>query len=250
MRFRVELDAYSGPLDLLLYLVRRDELDVLEIPLALVAGQFLEILQAIESVDVEASGDFLDAATRLMEIKARRLLPEEVEQLPDEQVEESRRDLVQRLLEYRKYKAAAEQLEQRAAEWQRRFPRRSSEVDASPFDPGEQPIQSVELWDLARALSRVLREKSAKGAATRIRYDDTPLEVHIERLAERLAREPRLRFDDLFDEGMHRSYIVGVFLALLELVRHGRATVEQAQLFGEIWVIAAAKAEASLPAAA
>lgn len=253
MRFRVQVDAFSGPLDLLLYLVRRQELDVFDIPIAKVAEQYLEILTVIEALDVDAVGDFLEVATRLMEIKSRLMLPKHEELEDEEHIEDPRHDLVQRLLEYKKYKEAAGLLEERARQWQLQFTRRGSDLDRDPRDPAEQPIHEVELWDLVSAFSRVMREK-AVAQTTKIRYDDTPIEVHMERIAERLRTTPRMRFVDLFEAGMHRSRMVGLLLALLELIRHGRVQVEQTELFGEIWMAGAepalaADAEAPAPAA-
>lgn len=235
MRFRVQLDMFAGPLDLLLYLVRKHELEVLEIPIALVAEQYLEILAAIEQIDVDAVGDFLEVATQLMEIKSRMMLPRH-EEIEEEPVDDPRHELVARLLEYKRYKEAAGLLEDRAREWQLRFERRVNDLDEGPRDPAEQPIHEVELWDLVSAFSRVIREKAAV-KATKIRYDDTPIDVHMARIEARIAAEGRLSFASLFEPGMHRSQMVGLFLALLELIRHRRARVEQADLFGEIWVL-------------
>jgi segregation and condensation protein A len=235
MRFRVQLDMFAGPLDLLLYLVRKHELEVLEIPIALVAEQYLEILAAIEQIDVDAVGDFLEVATQLMEIKSRMMLPRH-EEIEEEPVDDPRHELVARLLEYKRYKEAAGLLEDRAREWQLRFERRVNDLDEGPRDPAEQPIHEVELWDLVSAFSRVIREKAA-AKATKIRYDDTPIDVHMARIEARIAAEGRLSFASLFEPGMHRSRMVGLFLALLELIRHHRARVEQAELFGEIWVL-------------
>jgi segregation and condensation protein A len=236
MRFRVQLDMFAGPLDLLLYLVKKHELEVLEIPIARVAEQYLEILAVIEQIDVDGVGDFLEIATQLMEIKSRMMLPRH-EEIEEEPVDDPRHELVARLLEYKKYKEAAGILEERAREWQLRFERRVNDLDAQPADPSQQPIHEVELWDLVSAFSRVIKEKSAAKTTTKIRYDDTPIDVHMTRIEARLAAEGRLLFTTLFEAGMHRSRMVGLFLATLELIRHRRARVEQAELFGEIWVL-------------
>ena len=236
MRFRVQLDTFAGPLDLLFYLVRKHELDVLDIPISLVADQYLEILSVLEQIDVDAVGDFLEVATQLMEIKSRMMLPRQ-EEIEEEQIDDPRHELVSRLLEYKRYKEAASLLEARAQQWQLRFERRTDDLAAGPRDPADQPIQEVELWDLVSAFSRVMRQKAvAKG--TKIRYDDTPIEVHMQRIRERLASEPRFELATLFEECMHRSRLVGLFLALLELMRHGEARAEQSTLFGEIWILA------------
>lgn len=242
MRFRVQLDLYAGPLDLLWYLVRKQELDVLDIPIALVTEQYLELIAVLEQIDVSAVGDFLELATRLMEIKSRMLLPRhpEEEDQAEETVEDPRQDIVQRLLDYKKYKDAASMLTERSQQWQQRFARRVNDLATSTPDPAAQPIQEVELWDLVSAFARVVRD-NATVMPQAIRYDDTPIEVYMDQIRERLARDPRIAFTSLFHEDMIRSQRVGIFLALLELVRHHDIRAEQQDLFGEIWIAAAAR---------
>jgi segregation and condensation protein A len=235
MRFRVQLDMFAGPLDLLLYLVRKHELDVLDIPIAAVAEQYHEILAVLEQIDVDSVGDFLEVATQLMEIKSRLMLPRH-EEIEEEPVDDPRQELVTRLLEYKRYKEAASLLDDRAREWQLRFERRVNDLDDEPRGLADQPIAEVEMWDLVSAFSRVMREKAAP-KPTKIRYDDTPIEVHMEHIKARVAAAGRLLFTDLFEPGMHRSKMVGLFLALLELIRHAQAAVEQTALFGEIWIL-------------
>ena len=244
MSFRVQLDMFSGPLDLLWYLVRKHELDVLDIPIAMVTDQYLEMIAILEQIDVNAVGDFLEVATRLMEIKSKLMLPchEEIE--TEETIEDPRQDMVQRLLEYKKYKDAASILQQRGEQWQQRYARRVNDMPTARVDPSEQPIQEVELWDLVSAFSRVIRDNAATQASA-IRYDDTPIEVYMDRIRERLATEPRIAFTTLFlpaprEPSLAKSQLVGIFLAVLELIRHHHIHVEQADLFDEIWIVAQA----------
>ncbi|NOY29002.1 MAG: segregation/condensation protein A [Planctomycetes bacterium] len=234
MRFRVQLDMFSGPLDLLWYLVRKHELDILDIPIALVTEQYLELITVLEEIDVNAVGDFLELATRLMEIKSKQVLPRQEEE-GEEEVEDPRHDMVQRLLEYKKYKDAASMLEDRAREWQQRFARQTNDLPTTRVDPVEQPIQEVELWDLVSAFARVIRDNKTSHSPA-IRYDDTPIEVYMKQIRERLANEPRFSFTVLFEQDMVRSQMVGIFLAILELIRHHHIQVEQDDLFSEIWV--------------
>jgi len=236
MPFRAQLDLFSGPMDLLWYLVRKHELDILEVSIAQLTDQYLEMLVVLEEIDVNAAGDFLDLATRLMEAKSRSMLPRQEEEA-EEEVEDSRHDLVQRLLQYKKYKDASSVLEARGREWQDRFARRANDLPTHTIDAAEQPIQDVELWDLVSAFARVVRDNATVESSS-IRYDDTPIEVHMQRIRERLEQEPRLLFTSLFEPGMTRSHWVGIFLAILELIRHAQVEVEQEDLFGEIWVLA------------
>ncbi len=234
MRFRVDLDLFSGPLDLLFYLVRKHELDLLDIPIARVIEQYLEMLAVVEQIDVNGVGDFLELASRMMEIKSQLLLPRHEEE--EEEIEDPRSDLVERLLEYKKYKDAASLLDQRGRQWRQQFARRADDLPDHRTRPADQPIQEVELWDLVSAFGRVMRD-SAAAQPSSIRCEETPIEVYMERIRTRLSQTPRIAFDTLFDD-MTRMQLVGMFLALLELIRHEQVQVEQQQLFGEIWVLA------------
>lgn len=245
MGFRVQLDMFSGPLDLLWYLVRKHELDILDIPIATVTDQYLEMISVLEQIDVNAVGDFLEVATRLMEIKSKLMLPRHEEVETEETIEDPRQDMVQRLLEYKKYKDAASMLEQRGEQWQQRYARRGNDLRTTRVDPAEQPIHEVELWDLVSAFARVVRDNAANQPSA-IRYDDTPIEDYMDRIRARLASEPKVAFSSLFDQAptdaaLARSQLVGIFLAVLELIRHHHIRVEQETLFEEIWIVAAAE---------
>ena len=247
MNFRVELDIFRGPLDLLLYLVRKHEVDIIDIPIAPITDQFLEHLAVLRDLDVNLVGDFLDMASTLVEIKSRMVLPRGGE--VEDELADPRAQLVERLLEYKKFKDAASLLDERGRGWQERFPRLSSDLPPRQLDPAEQEIQEVELWDLVSAFGRVVRE-SDDARPSNIVYDDTPIHVHMARVKEQLADKGRVRFRDLFRPGMHKSALVGIFLAILELVRHRQAQAEQGHLFGELWVLPGPEATGQIDAAA
>ncbi len=233
---------FSGPLDLLWYLVRKHELDILDIPISVMTEQYLEMITVLEQIDVNAVGDFLEVATRLMEIKSKLMLPRHEEIETEETIEDPRQDMVKRLLEYKKYKDAASMLEERGQEWQQRFARRVNDLPTTRVDPTEQPIQEVELWDLVSAFSRVIRDNVASKPSA-IRYDDTPIETYMAQIRDRLAQQTRMAFTELFESDMVKSQLVGLFLAILELIRHHHIQVEQEELFGDIWIVAKASAE-------
>ena len=235
MQFRVQLDMFSGPMDLMWYLVRKHELDILDIPIALVTQQYLEMLAVLEQVDVNSVGDFLELASRLMEIKSKLMLPRQEDET-EEEIEAPRQDIVQRLLEYKRYKDAASMLEDRSREWQLRFSRRVNDLPSRTIDQSQQPIQEVEMWDLVSAFARVMRDSDSVQPSA-IRYDDTPIDVYMEQIRQRLTSESRIAFTSLFEEGMIKSQMVGIFLAVLELIRHHQVQVDQTELFGEIWIL-------------
>ena len=234
MRFSVELDIFRGPLDLLLYLVRKHELDAVEIPIARVIDQYLEYISVLAQIDVDAVGDFLDVASTLIEIKSREVLPgdEEVEQ----ELEDPRRELVRRLLEFKQYRDAASMLDEQSRAWRDRYPRLANDLPARPIEPHEQPIHEVELWDLVSAFGRVLKEKSTVPGPERIRYDDTPIHVFMRRIDARLRLEGRVEFTAFFDDVVHKTTLVGMFLAVLQLMRHQHARAVQPTLFDAIWL--------------
>ncbi len=236
--YRVELEIFTGPLDLLLYLVRRNELEIRDLKLSKITEQFQEFLEVLELLDLDLIGDFLVTAATLVEIKSRESLPRPPEPEEEEAIEagEPSSELVQQLLEYRKFKNAALALEERAASWQERYPRLSSERPGTGKDPAADFIREVELWDLVSALGRILKQKEVEQRAT-VRYDDTPIQVYIERIGKQVKDAGRLSFSSLFGEERERSRIVGMFLAVLELLRNHGFRAEQMEDYGEIVIL-------------
>ena len=234
MDFRVDLNIFRGPLDLLLYLVRKHEVEIVDIPIALITDQYLDYLAVLEQLDVNAVGDFLAMASLLIEIKSQQVLPrgDEVE----EELEDPRQELVRRLLEYKQYRDAASMFDERGRAWQQHYPRVAGDLPPRQRNLAEEPIREVELWDLVSAFGRIIRENVATKPSN-IVYDDTPIHVHMARILARLIERGRLAFSELFDASLHKSVLIGMFLAVLELVRHHRVRAEQNDLFGEIWML-------------
>ena len=229
--YQVAIDSFHGPLDLLLFLVKRHEVDILDIPVSQLADQFLEYLQVVRELDVEFAGDFLVMASTLMELKSRSLLPVDAEEA-EEEADDPRRELVRQLLEYRKYKDAATALEERAEAQATRLAR-VPVVETTPGGPP--PVRPVEVWDLVSAFARLMRETQAM-RPTAVIVDDTPQHIYEEYIRERLRTEGRMAFRDLFTPPYHRSRLIGLFLAVLELIKIREVWLEQGDDFGEIWV--------------
>jgi segregation and condensation protein A len=235
--YRVDLDIYNGPLDLLLHLIKKDELNVYDIPISRILDQFLEHLRQMKDLDVDGVGDFLVMASTLMVIKSRMLLPELTAD-EDEEPPDPRTDLVRQLLEYRRFKELAAQLRERMEEVERMFPRGFDEVlerqriGEENADPGR-ALGDIGLYDLFQAFSKVLSEIRVS-SEREIVYDDTPIEVHVEKLEALLRQSESVSFSRLFHERRDRGYVIGVFLGVLELIRQGKAIVMQEEAFGEI----------------
>jgi len=232
MDYQVDLDIFRGPLDLLLYLVKRQEVDIGEIPIARVAEQFLEYLRVIELIDVERAGDFLVMAATLMEIKSKMLLPRSDD--PTQEQVDPRLELVRQLIEYKKFKDAALLLEAQAERQLSRLARQPLELPTEPA-LAQQPLRQVELWDLVSAFGRLMRETLAL-QPQQIVADQTPVHVYMESLLRRLESQSPLAFSAVFTPPYSRSRLVGLFLAVLELIKEGQIAAEQAEMFGEIWL--------------
>ena len=255
---RVELPAYAGPMDLLLYLVKRHEIDLNDIPMATLVSQFMAHLRSLQTIDVDRAGDFLVMAATLVEVKSRTLAAHhqqlraerdgenaEAGETLDEAGElaaaaelgeaaDPRRELVDQLLAYKRFRDAAHHLEDRADEWERRFGVRASPPAApdEPADEVELDLDDVNILDLSAAFGRVMESIGHLGDH-QVTYDDTPISLHAEDIADRLARDGRTAGDrigltllEVF-EGRSRSEMIGLFLATLELVRQRRVLVEQ-----------------------
>lgn len=239
MPYTVALDAFHGPLDLLLYLVKRNEVDVLDIPIAVIADQFHQYLQVMRELDVELAGDFLVMAATLMEIKSRMLLPAGAGEAAEEAAD-PRRELVKQLLEYRKFKDAAAALEERAERQGARLARHEPPEPAPAAGPMVKP---VELWDLVSAFARLMRETQALQPAT-IAVDDTPQHVYEAQIKDRVRAEGRVAFRAVFTPPYYKARLIGIFLAILELIRNHGLGLEQPEPDGDIWLVAATESEA------
>jgi segregation and condensation protein A len=241
--YQVDLDSFRGPLDLLLYLVKRNEVDVCDIPIARILEQFQHYLDVMRVIDVEGVGDFIVMAGTLMEIKSKMVLPRGAEESAEEQ-DDPRRELVRQLIEYKRFKDAAALLEERAERQSLRLTRQPVAPPAP--DPARQPLRQVELWDLVSAFGRLMRETLAL-QPQQIVVDHTPIHLYMEQIVGRLESEGPLPFRALFTPPHNRGRLVGLFLAVLELIKGRRIVAEQAEPFGEITLSPAPPAAAESP---
>ena len=224
---------YNGPMDLLLYLIRRDEIDIYDIPIARLTEQYISYVELIQRLDPNLAGEFLLLAATLIEIKTRMLLPPaQDQQQPGDLTIDPRAELVRRLLEYKVFKDAAGDLEQAAREQAGKFPRRPADIQDQnelQFD-----LEDVQLWDLVDAFSRIMEAIGHRPGHHEVIYDDTPVELYAADIVDRLQREGALSFESIFEGRQHRHEIVGLFLAMLELIRRRQIRACQQGNFGRI----------------
>ena len=229
--FRADLGVYLGPVELLSHLVRKSELDVRGVPLAGLVSQFEAYVAVLGYLDLAETGEFLATAARLLELKSGKSLPAPPKREKKEAAPEARTALLARLLEYRRYKEAAAELDRRAGAAADRLPRivEKPEAERRGFDR----VKNVELWDLVGALARVLEPPEEVGAGS-VKREEIPVRVWVERIGARVRGEGAVRFLDLFPDPADRPAVVGAFLAVLELVRHHGFRAEQPADFAPI----------------
>lgn len=230
MVYQVSLPAFEGPLDLLLQLVERQELDITQIALARVTGQYLEALQAMPELQPEGLAAFLAVASRLLVIKSRLLLP----QPPTSDEEDLGQELVRQLIEYRRFKQVAQALGELDQSRRRAFAR----VAPLPVLPARADLGDVKLEDLTRLVQQVLAEMRPEPEPPQALARTLTIEELMERIERRLAADGRVPFAQLLAQCRSRLAVVAAFLAVLELLRRRRLAVTQAGLFDEIVLVA------------
>ncbi len=223
--FRAELDIFSGPLDLLLHLIKSEEVDVLEIPVSRITDRYLSVLKAMRVFDINVAAEFLVMAATLMDIKSRSLLPDPVESEEENDPED---DLIHQLLEYKRFKQLATRLDEMAALQATTYPRRPPVDQAEPEEiEVDELLNDIDIWDCVSAYAEVVRQIQLN-QPRRIRYDEVPVARYMEEILDTIEREGGGRdFLSFFQDDRSRPRIIGIFLALLELLRQGKVRLMQ-----------------------
>ena len=250
--YRVRLEAFDGPLDLLLYLIRRAEVDIHEISIADITDHYVQSLRDADRIDIELAGEFLVMAATLMEIKARMLGSQSEDAgngehgpRPDRDDPEGdpRADLIRQLLDYKAFRDAAAGLELRLREWSQRYPSARMKIDHAPADePDATDLDDLDLMDLVRAFEGICASVNFESLGDhQVSYDDTPIELHAADIIDRLKRRDgvdghgRIPLVEIF-RGRSRSEMIGLFVATLELVRRRELLVAQNDRTGAITI--------------
>ena len=234
MDYRVDLDAFHGPLDLLLYLVKKNEVDIFDIPIAKIAEQFQEYLRVLHVADVERAGDFLVMAATLMEIKSKLLLPRDPELDKISPEEDPRKELVERLIEHERFKNAAEMLQQKRVVEEAMWSNPQIELFIAE---DEAPSLAVTIFDLVRTFQSVL-ERAKNRPVYEIGNEDVSIPDMIQFLRNQLRRSHRepLSATRLFERQRSRRAMICLFLAILELVKRQGVELTQGEAFGDIGI--------------
>ena len=239
--YRVKLEVYNGPMDLLLYLIRRDEIDIYNLPVAQITSQYMEYMNLIDELDVDLAGEFLVMAATLMELKSLMVIPrDEVEgEEGEDDPTDPRLELIHQLLEYKRFKDAAGMLEDAAEERAGRYHRPLVDLERVKKElksEQELDMESVQVWDLMDAFTRLMKATLANKATHDVIRDDTPIDIYETRILERAQKDNPLKFEAVFERAENREEMVGMFLAILELMRHRLVKIEQEKAFGDIYI--------------
>jgi segregation and condensation protein A len=227
--YRINLDIFSGPLDLLLYLVRKEEVDIYDIPIAKITEEYIRHIEMMQLFDIELAGEFLIMAAMLMEIKSAMLLPKDQVNALEEDVSDPRHELIRQLLEYKKYKDAANMLNLSSQTQQQKYSRSDNIIQSlEPKTEPELDLESITVWDLLNAFDTMMK---ATGNLMDIRHitDDTPIDLYQIEVLHRLQNEGPMNFTRIFEGKKNKLVMVGLFLGVLELVREKLITAEQAK---------------------
>ena len=234
--YKVQFEVFEGPLDLLLYLIKKEEVDIYQVNLTKLATQFIEYVELMRQFDLEVAGEFLVMASTLMYIKSRELLPVEQQAVvegEEDEGEDPRWELIRQLVEYKKFKDAAAQLQILEARQENVFPRLPGKIEFAAEAAPARPEAGI--FDLLNAVNGVLKRFAEKAAATREIFEDKwTVSEKIEFIRNLVAERGAVKFSELFEHAANRAEVVCTFLALLELIRLKQIVCTQAEEFGEI----------------
>ena len=231
--YQVHIENFEGPLDLLLHLIKKSEINIYDIPIHLIAKQYLTYIEAMESLNLTVAGEFLVMASTLLQIKSKMLLPPDEVVVDEEDGPDPREELVRRLLEYKRFKEAARQLDEHEQLWREVYSRGQSQ--AAALEPDESLLDSVSLFELVDVLQGILDRNPGK-RFMEIVPDNLTVRERMNAILEMLEEQESVNFVDLFEPACHRLVIIVTFLALLELMRLRTARVFQPEHFGPILV--------------
>jgi segregation and condensation protein A len=234
MAYEIDLECFKGPLDLLLHLIKKNEMDIYDIPIAEITRQYLAAIDAMKSLNLDVAGEFLVMAATLLHIKSRMLLPKSEAEESEEEEIDPRAELVHRLLEYQKYKDAALSLERLPLLGRDVFIREAGEPEP---EEEEDKLAPVGLYELVEAFRQLLAGKGEK-SFHQIEMERFSVADRIQLILSALAKKPRLSFRDLFVDTMGRGEVVVTFLAMLELVKLRSLRLMQNSRCGTIWLYA------------
>ncbi|MBU1038225.1 MAG: segregation/condensation protein A [Candidatus Omnitrophica bacterium] len=236
MTYKVKLEVFEGPLDLLLYLIKKEEVDIYDIPIAKITDQYLEYMELMQLLDLTIAGEFLVMAATLMHIKSKLLLPPDETEVESEEELDPRVELVKRLLEYKKFKEAAAELAQKESHQKHFYARVGSGINMDELPAAKDEFFEASLFDLITAFTKVLRD-IPKEMFHEIIKDEFTVSEKIHDVLHMLVDDRKVMFTDLFKAAKNKAEIITTFLAILELIKIREISIIQHAHFGEIEIV-------------
>jgi len=244
--YKVQFEVFEGPLDLLLYLVKKEEVDIYEVNLTKIAREFIEYVDLMRELDLELAGEFVVMAATRVHRKSRELLPvdQQVIDAEEEEEDDPRWELIRKLVEYKKFKDAADQLQEREAKQENVFPRLPVKPDF--VDEMPPPRLQVSIFDLVNAVNAIIKRVELRGGDSEIYDDEWTVADKITTIRHRMAERESWKFTEFFADAANKNEVVATFLAMLELIRLRHIEITQSEQFGEI-EIARGQAHSTAP---
>ncbi|MCK8825723.1 segregation and condensation protein A [Fuchsiella alkaliacetigena] len=250
MSYEVKIDSFEGPIPLLLHLIKEDEMEIYDISIAEITAQYLDYISAMQELDLEIASEFLVMAARLIQIKSTMLLPEEKSQEEDEEEVDPRQQLINRLLEYKKYKQLAQRLKKYEEVQRKKYTKNLESIlkEVDTEAPEVNPLEEVKLEQFVQLFEEVISAKEERSKAQqeqeakternlqRLRKKEISIQEKMTDLEQKLTQENKLGFKELLAEEDSRLEIVVSFMALLELMRLRKVVVKQSQTFANIQI--------------
>jgi len=232
-KYQIKLENFEGPLDLLLHLIEKNEIDIYDIPIAKITDQYITYIRVIEQLDLDSASEFLVMAATLLAIKAKMLLPKPIKLLEEEE-KDPREELVARLLEYKQFKEAAGLLKDKENEMQKVFLRKQDEEELIKILSPSNPVENFSIYDLFQAFKIILEKINDAEPIYEIAKEKISIQQCMSALLTNLKSNSKLLFTDLFPIGTSRARVIVTFLALLELIKLNRVGFRQKGLFDRI----------------
>ncbi|KPU28115.1 chromosome segregation protein ScpA [Caloranaerobacter sp. TR13] len=240
MKYNVVLEIFEGPLDLLLHLIDKNEVDITDIPISKITEQYLEYLEKMKDLDLEITSEFLLMAATLLEIKSKMLLPKKKDKGRQLEIDEidPREDLVKKLIEYKRFKEAAVKLKEKELLQKKLFFKPREEIDLD-LSNEKLELEDIKIEDLLKVFCNIVKRKDIETNKIRIheiKRDEISIEESMKKIKKLLSKKRSINFTDLFDENSSRIYIVVTFLSLLELMKLKIIAIKQEKNFGNIYI--------------
>jgi segregation and condensation protein A len=243
MSLLIHLDQFEGPFDLLLHLIEKNELDIYQVTITEITDQYVAYVQTMQLLELDVASEFIVMAAKLLAMKSRSLLPAPAEPADEDdwfedvlEEEEMRNQLVARLLEYKKYKQAAERLKEMEADRKKIFTKPPDDLTPYIHNVERHPLEGVSLFQLIGAFQAALKKQRSRQLTATVKRDERSVQECMDELLSLLSNQERVNFLELLENSGHDGMLIAMFLALLELLKSGQITVYQDGLFADIWI--------------